>query len=249
MKPLVIAHRGASADAPENTLSAFAEAWRQGADGVELDLRLCADGALAVIHDENLARTCGLPDRVGDLRAGELATVDASTRWPGRPREGVPLLEDVLDSTPAGKRLVLEVKVGPEAAPALRDALADRAELTVDLIAFRLDALVELRRLLPGRPVWWLLAGEAPLDARALEQRLRVAEELGLAGLDVGRSLVDDSFAAALRQRGLPWMAWTIDGPAVARRLAALGAEALTTDRPARLRAWLEQDAESPSAR
>ena len=74
---LLLAHRGASADAPENTLTAFAEAARQGADGVELDVMLCASGELVVCHDEKLDRLAGLPWRV---QATPLALVNTSHR-------------------------------------------------------------------------------------------------------------------------------------------------------------------------
>lgn len=237
--PLVIGHRGASADAPENTLSAFAEAWRQGADGVELDLRLSADGRLVALHDEDFARTCGVPGLLRETPSERLRGLDAGARWPGRPPEPPPTLQDVLAIRPAGGRLVLELKEGPEALPELVRALRD-APPPVDLIAFRLDLLAEVRRHLPERPAWWLLAGAEPLPAAALEARLRAAVGLGLAGLDAEHRLVDGVFAAAARSLDLAWMAWTVGDGATARRLAALGAAALTVDRPAEARRWLD---------
>ena len=104
--PLVIAHRGVSAHAPENTLAAFQMAIDVGADGVELDVRLSKDGVPIVVHDRNLVRLAGRSDSVANLTAGELSRVDVGSHFNAvRPRRarsefvgaGVPTLAAVLE--------------------------------------------------------------------------------------------------------------------------------------------------------
>lgn len=130
-RPYVVAHRGASGDAPENTAASIALAAAQGADVCEVDARLTADGALAVVHDETLARTTDCarvlpgraPWRVADLSWGEIAGLTAGVH-DGEP-QGVPTLDDVVAQTRAlGIGLLVELK--PEADDgALERAVAD----------------------------------------------------------------------------------------------------------------------------
>src|SRR5512138_2530443 len=94
-RPLVLGHRGASADAPENTLAAFRLALEQGADGVELDVRRCRTGEVVVVHDADTSRVAGAPLRVGDASLSELRALDvggpAGARFRG---ERIPRLEE-----------------------------------------------------------------------------------------------------------------------------------------------------------
>src|SRR6266542_5407411 len=101
-RPLVLGHRGASAEAPENTLASFRLALAQGADGVELDVRRCATGEVVVVHDEDLSRVGGAPLRVADSPLGALRAVDLGA-WAGERFRGerIPLLAEVLEALPA----------------------------------------------------------------------------------------------------------------------------------------------------
>ena len=118
--PEIIAHRGESADAPENTLAAFRLAWERDVTSIELDVHLSADDRLVVIHDADTERTCGVKRVIKTSRYADLRELDAG-RWKGEQFAGEPLvtLEDVLALLPKGKRCIIEVKVGPEAVPAL----------------------------------------------------------------------------------------------------------------------------------
>src|SRR5688500_10497757 len=120
----IIAHRGASSDAPENTLSAMKLAWEQNADAIELDLWLSKDGRLVVFHDADAKRIAGVPRKVADLTWAEVQQLDAgawkSPRFTG---ERVPNLESILATVPKGGRAVLEIKCGPEIVPELKRVL------------------------------------------------------------------------------------------------------------------------------
>ena len=102
---LIIAHRGASADAPENTLAAFRLAWQQGADGIEGDFRLTSDGRIVCFHDDDTARVAGISLIVEETPLTKLRTLDVGA-WKGKPWQGerIASLEEVLAEVPAGKQ-------------------------------------------------------------------------------------------------------------------------------------------------
>lgn len=114
VKPRIIAHRGASAYAPENTLAAFLAAIQLGAEGIELDVHLDKNGELVVIHDPTVNRTTGIDANVNDLTAGELANLDAGSWFsPQFQNEGIPTLEAVLRILPPGYWVNVEIKYAP----------------------------------------------------------------------------------------------------------------------------------------
>lgn len=148
----IVAHRGASHDAPENTLAAFREAWAQGADNVECDLRISKDGAVIVLHDETLLRTAGISKRPQELDFDELRQLDAGSwkgpEWCG---ERISALRDLLQITPPGKRWTLEIKGGMAMVPMLARELQHAVGCgwvgwqQLDVISFDYAALLYLR--------------------------------------------------------------------------------------------------------
>ncbi len=122
----IIGHRGASHDAPENTLASFRLGWAQGADANELDLRLTRDGQIAVIHDATTRRIAGLERPVAAQTLAELQALDAGS-WKGAAWAGeqIPALAEVLATVPDGKRLYLEIKCGVEVLPELERVIAE----------------------------------------------------------------------------------------------------------------------------
>jgi len=109
-RPTIFAHRGASAHAPENTLAAFELAVSQGADGIELDAQLSADGQVVVIHDSTVERTTGARGRVKELSLAELRALDAGSFFSGTfSGEKIPTLEDVFEAV--GKRIFINVEL------------------------------------------------------------------------------------------------------------------------------------------
>jgi glycerophosphoryl diester phosphodiesterase len=247
-EPFLVAHRGASHDAPENTLPAFELAWHQGADAIEGDFHLTADGGIVCLHDADTARTAGGRKLVvAETPLAELRKLDVGAwkgeRWKGTPP---PTLAEVLDTVPAGKTIYIEVKCGPEIVPALaRDLAGSRLRPTqVVIISFQEAVIREVKaRGLPGRANWLTgLPGhkQQPL-AELVPGVVRTARASGADGVGVqGLGGIDEAFVGALRQAGLAFHVWTVDDPAAAARFLRLGAASVTTNRPRFLRDALQ---------
>jgi glycerophosphoryl diester phosphodiesterase len=243
--PNIIAHRGASYDAPENTLAAFRLAWEQEADGIEGDFMLTADGRIVCFHDIDAKRIAGEPMVVKDSSLKELATLDIG-RWKGEQWRGerIATLEEVLDVIPAGKRFVIELKDGPEIVEPLARILADSEILSENLLIISLvDATIaECRKQLP-HVTWHWLSGykqdERGLWRPTAEEVIATIQKLGAAGFGslAKPEHFDAAFVQRLREAGIQeFHVWTVDDPDVARYYAQLGAWGITTNRPAFIR-------------
>lgn len=245
----IIAHRGASADAPENTLASMKEAWAQGADAIELDLWLSRDGKLIVFHDKTTKRYEPAERKVTDLTLSEAREIDAGA-WKGEKFRGekVPLLEEILATIPAGRRAVLELKSGPEVVPALVAALAaaGRPAAETCVISFSHEALAESKKQLPALQHYFLSGYAKDKQGKWPEVSALIAKarEAKFDGLNLSQDWpVDAAFVAQVKAAGLKMMVWTVNDATIARRMAAAGVYGITTDRPGTLRADLKTDA------
>ena len=226
-RPLIIGHRGASADAPENTLAAFALALEQGADGVELDVQLCADGVPVVMHDDTVDRTCDGAGRVSDLTLAELQLLSIAGDHP------IPTLDDVFALL--GRRALYNVELkalglsdGGLAAAVARVIAAHNVADRVLISSFSPFTVHAAQRAMPaGVPVALLRERRATRLAHAF---LRAAADHPYYGL------VDEALMAWARRRGLRVNVWTLDDPAEARRLIRLGVQGIITNRPGEMK-------------
>jgi glycerophosphoryl diester phosphodiesterase len=243
---LIIAHRGASADAPENTLAAFRLAWEQGADAIEGDFMLSADGRIVCFHDLDTKRLTGAAHIVRDSSFQELQSLDVGL-WKGAQWRGerIAALEDVLSLVPVGKRVVLELKSGPEIVEPLADVLeqASVAEESVLIISLVDVTVAACKRRLPNVRCHWLSGYERRSNggwAPTAEEVIAAVRQLGADGFgsESKPEHFDAEFVARLRAAGIAeFHVWTVDDPAVARFYAGLGAWGITTNRPALIRA------------
>lgn len=238
-----IAHRGASYEMPENTLSAVRLAWENGADAVELDVHLTADCQVAVIHDQDTRRVAGVDWQVRDKTLAELKTLDVG-RWKGErfACERIAALEEVLATIPEGKRMLIEIKCKGEILPYLEKAVEEsgkRRQLV--LICFDPDVLVQCKQRMPDIPVYWLVGTEKDQQTgRLLPHSPSLIEfigEKGLDGLSVHYEGVDKRFARAARKAGCDWYVWTVDDCETAERLIRWGARGIISNRAA----WLKK--------
>lgn len=243
--PVIIAHRGASADAPENTLAAFKEAWIQKADGIELDIYLSKDGRIVVLHDASTKRTAGKDLTVKDHSLEELRELDAGA-WKGEKwkNEKIPTLEEVLDALPAGKQIYIEIKCGPEVLPELKNVISKSGKSTepLKIIAFNFDTLVKSKALMPDIKTLWIVGGSKNKvtgqtsypDLATLSEKASIA---GLSGLSLNLGFPLDSPAvAAIKAKGLILAVWTVNDTDTAERYAAAELDAICTDHPAKIR-------------
>lgn len=247
--PAVIAHRGASGDAPENTHAAFREAWNQQADGIELDIWLTKDGRIVVIHDGSTKRTTSRNLAVKDQPLEELRKLDAGV-WKGGKwkNEPIPTLEEVLEALPAGKLVYIEIKCGPEVLPELARIVSKSGKPAEQLriIGFSFETLVKSKALIPEVKTLWLVGGaKDKTTGKTVYPDLAVLSEkattAGMAGLDLNSGFpLDAAAVAAIKAKGLTLAVWTVNDPAAAKRFAAAGVDAINTDHPAIIRGALD---------
>ena len=239
-RPLRFAHRGASARAPENTLAAFREAVRLGADAVECDVHLSRDGVPVILHDDTVDRTTDGRGAVARLTLAEIRRLDAGAWFASRFRgERVPTLEETLDFARGRCGLNLEIK-GPDRGRRAPDAADPRAAAAavarvlrrsryrdyLVLSSFSAEAILALRAALP-RARLGLLASRSLRGVRSLHRRA------GLHALHPHVRLASRRRVRLARDLGLRIYFWTVNDAALARRLLLLGCDGLMTDDPA----------------
>jgi glycerophosphoryl diester phosphodiesterase len=230
MMAKIVGHRGAPADEPENTLRSFARALAVGVAAVELDVQLTKDGRLMVIHDETLDRTTNGRGLVQDFTLAELKRLDAGHG------ESVPSLEEVFDLVQGQAHLMVELKQ-PEAAGALLDFFqARRAFEFATVISFWHPAVKALKEAEPRLNTGVLMVG-CPADPVSLARAAR-ADILALNFRYVNRELVD-----AAHQQDIKVMVWNIDDPETLQPYLALNLDAICTNRPGEIIAYLSNRA------
>ncbi|WP_121194343.1 glycerophosphodiester phosphodiesterase [Motilibacter peucedani] len=263
--PLVVAHRGASADVPEHTLAAYAKALADGADGLECDVRLTRDGHLVCVHDRRVDRTSDGRGVVSTLELADLEQLDfASWAQPGGAYDsiepggrGVLTLSRLLDlvaSSPRPVQLAIETKHPTRWAGRVERSLVDLLSAhdlarprpgqgsSVRVMSFSTLALRRITDLAPALPLVWL-------TSRA---RLGIATPRAVAGAVAGLPSGVDGFGpsigllrerpelvAAAHERGRSVHVWTVDSAADAELCARLGVDVVITNRPAAVRAAL----------
>ena len=229
MNPLVIAHRGGAAEAPENTMEAFGRALEAGADGVECDVHLSSDGVVFVHHDQEVVLEPGAaPTPIAAVRSDRLATLDLG--WThGERFTGLrlPRLDEVIDLV-GDRWLMVELKRGPDDA-ALGEAVAVALGQRVGrdrmvLASFSVEAL-RAARCVAG-PLLMMGVAREPSDIAA-------QEDLDLWAQGLIRDLVPGPAARKARDRGRRVWAWTIDAVEQIPSLVAEGVDALIADVPA----------------
>jgi glycerophosphoryl diester phosphodiesterase len=248
---LIVAHRGASHDAPENTLAAFRLAWQQGADGIEGDFALTRDGRIVCIHDADTKRIAGKNLVVASSTLAELKQLDVG-KWKHAKYAGerIPTIEEVIETIPADKKFFIELKVGPEIVAPLKDVLAQSSlnpEQAI-VISFHRDTLVACEKHLPRIAAHWLskykqnaasgLWGPIPENVISTIKELR-AEGFGS---EANSKVFDAAYIDHLRRAGIStFHVWTVDDAPTARFYQQQGAFSITTNRPKKLREALTE--------
>lgn len=247
---MIIAHRGASYDAPENTMAAFRLAVEQGADGFEGDFYVTQDGPLICLHDKDTERVAGKKLPVTKTPFATLRRLDVgSWKGPQWNDERMPSMDEVLAAVPPGKKVYLELKSRAEIVTPMARAIAacKLAPEQIVIISFHDAAIAESKRQLPHLKACWLTDYKERDDGSLKPTADEVIATLRRTGADaVSSKALPEHFNAPfinrLREAGYEeFHVWTVDDPAIARFYCELGVASITTNRPGWLREQLKR--------
>ncbi len=233
-KPAILAHRGASAYAPENTLASFKLAVRQEADAIELDAKLTADGQVVVIHDQTVNRTTDGSGRVGEMTLAQLRKLDAGSYFAATFNdERIPTLEDVFEAV--GRKIFINIELTNYAS--LTDSLPEKvADLVrrhnlakwVMFSSFNPLALLKVRRTLSEPPIALLaVRGRSGTWARSWVGRIIGYNSLNPELEDVNSRLVENA-----HKRGKHILVYTVNRVEDIQRMFQLQVDGIFTDYP-----------------
>ena len=240
MNMKIIAHRGSSFAAPENTLAAMRLAVEEKADGVEFDIHLTRDGKVVVIHDDNTYKTTGLKAAVRDMSLEELKLLDAGC-WKGREWrcEAVPEMSEVLGILPDNMLAFVEIKCGPEVLPAVAQGVQPFMARVL-FVGFSLETMALTKQHFPSCKVLWNLTMAKDGGGRwrpDVWEIVSSAKSSGIDGLGIGFcEAIDAELVRQVREAGMELFVWTVDEVDQAKALRSLGVDYLATNRPGWIR-------------
>jgi glycerophosphoryl diester phosphodiesterase len=233
----LIGHRGSSYDAPENTIAAAKLAWEEKADGIEIDVRMTADEQIVVIHDETTIRTSAQRFSVSKTTLEQLKKIDfgltKNPKWAG---EKIATLQEVLDATPAGKKLIIEYKCAPNAIEKLKETLKVSGRASdVAIACFDLQILKLIRKTFPDTKVYWL-HDVSEIDSYLRDWIIEKSLKEGFNGFLLADSGIDEDLIELTKKAKLELFAWTVNSPILCRKFSKWGVDGVITDRPG----WLK---------
>lgn len=232
----IVAHRGASADAPENTLPAFKLAWKQGADVVEGDFLMTSDNVIVCFHDKTTKRIGGGKLKVTSTPYKKLQTLDVGEwkdpKWKGTK---IPTMEEVLAALPADQgRVFIEIKDGVRIVKPLAELL-NKASVTrsrVAIICFNESVIAACKKAMPEVDAHWLVSQKTykKIGVRGVIETL---QKLGADGVDIQASnTITPELGKALKENNFQFHCWTINDIPLALHMVKMGVDSITTDRP-----------------
>lgn len=235
MNVKIVAHRGESIIAPENTLEAFALAWARGAKAVEGDFHLSRDGHVICMHDANTRRTTGVDSAIAELTLAEIKRFDAGL-WKGEAWRytRVPTLDEVLAAMPDGGEIYIELKSAGPVIEALRTvfARAGRRPEQLTFLAFDETTIHAVKKLFPAHRAYWLTS----FDIRYYTPGELAAKlaELEVDGVNIHfDEKVTRDHVDAVHAAGKSFHAWTVDAAHRARHAVEIGVDSITSNRAA----------------
>lgn len=238
MRPLVIAHRGASVAEPENTLRAFDLALHQGAQMIELDLQITRDGHVIVLHDEDLARTTDMQGLVAEMNLDEVRRADA-----GR-GERVPTLKETLELARGRARLYLEIKDVRAGSETLRVVRAMNCADDVLIASFDTVLMQRLSEEVHDVELG-VIVGLPSLNADILRWRESfpwlALRAINYQVLSVQSELCFGFLVDKMREKGKTLYVWTVDSEKGFERMTERGVNGIVTNVPDKLIQYLSQ--------
>ena len=235
----LVAHRGESFDAPENTLASVNLAWNRNADAVEIDVHLSKDKHVVVIHDPNTKRTGGRNKKVINQTLEELKELDVGS-WKQKKykNERIPTLKEVLETVPQEKTLIIEIKSDKKILPYIKeDILNSYVGLRqIEIISFDYSTVIAAKMMLPEVRVLYLANLDyswiTRISSPSAEKLINRVNEGKLDGLNVwAGKMLTQSFVKKVNEANLLLYVWTVNNPIFAKTLFSWGVDAVTTDR------------------
>lgn len=246
----IIAHRGSSSLAPENTISSAKLAMEENADALELDIHLTKDKRIVVIHDPNIKRTSGIDKNVKDLTLQELKQFDfgkwKNIKWKN---ERIPTIEELFNVVPKSKTVFVEIKSGTECLSEIKQLIMDGkiSESQMVLMNFNFDAVLKAKSMFPNVEVLWLYEFEMLSTPKAkqilLDSIIKTAVENKIDGLNIENvKQLDASFIKKTHDNGLKCYCWTVDNCKRAKYLMDSGIDGIATNKPGWMKLRLNID-------
>ena len=236
----IIAHRGASFDAPENTLASVNLAWEQNIHYVEVDVKLTKEDILVVFHDETTIRFNQINKPVSKYNFEELSAIDVGifkgAQWKN---ESIPTLEEVLKTIPANGTLVVELKDGPEMENALVQLEKRNGKIwkQLEFISFKYETICMAKKKFPNNKCLWLLDldydSETSKNAPPNKDIIHKIKQHNLDGIDVfAGEMANESFFKTMHQENFEIYLWTINTVEHAQQYLPFSPHGITTDKP-----------------
>jgi glycerophosphoryl diester phosphodiesterase len=213
----IIAHRGSSYLAPENTKVAISLAWKQDADAAECDVHLTKDKKIMLMHDDSAKRTTGLDYLVAETDSKKLAALDVgSWKNPVFRDQKTPFLADIIGTVRPGKKLYIEVKCGSEILPYLKSVIESSGKKSqLAILSFNYDVVTNSKKLMPSVRAYWLVdCKRDKLTRQPTDYSFEIIEKAkaaGLDGLSVNYRGVSKKFVRLVRANRLELKVWTVD--------------------------------------
>jgi glycerophosphoryl diester phosphodiesterase len=238
-KPLIIAHRGASYDAPENTLASAKLAWKQNCDALEIDVHKTRDNHIVVIHDPDTLRTTGTKKIIRDENLNEIRKLDAGC-WKDLKfqKEHIPTLEEVIKTVPPDKKLCIEIKSADcinLIDKQIKESRLQPAQLV--FMDFNIDTVIAAKEVFHASEILWLYEFIPPLNIQnarsTLEMIIEKAMDVKADGINIEiNPFIDQNLIKEVHNCGMKFYTWTVNDAAVAKNLLEWGIDGITTDRP-----------------
>jgi len=232
---LIIAHRGESYDAPENTFTSINLAWERGADAVEIDVQLTKDEKIVLIHDKTTLRTGGKYKRIAQNNYDELFKIDVGkfkgAKWKN---ERIPLLDEVINTMPKNKILFIEIKSDERIINPLQNLteLKTIHNSQIKIIGFNITTMKLLKKTFPEFGTYWIVEGKNYNSKDSLKETIIKCKSAKLDGLDVeARRYLDKDVINTVKESGLKIYTWTVDDLQRAKQLRFDGIDGITTNR------------------
>jgi glycerophosphoryl diester phosphodiesterase len=243
---IIIAHRGESYDAPENTLASINLAWQKDDDAVEIDVRMTKDEKIVAIHDNTTLRTGKRLMIISSSSYHDLLKVDVG-KFKGKKWEGekIPLLDEIIDTIPESKSLFVEIKSDGKIVKPLQK-LIDQKNVKPDkikFIGFNLETFSLVKKYLPEFDSYWIVEKKSALRNFSIDDIIFNCISSKLNGLDMQiAKYLNKALIQTVKNSGLMIYTWTVDDPVRAKQLYDDGIDGITTNRATWLREQLKDN-------